>query len=367
MSGPLVTWALRRSLDQIRYVSPVRPTAAKGVVAAIYQQVERDFGMLAPPVALHSPAPGPLAACWLILRETLVVPGLASRAAKETVAAAVSLGNTCPYCVAVHTAAVRGLLRDPTAAELAAGRVTGIPDPRLRAIAAWARESGLRNHALAGDATRPGVPFPAEQLPELAGVAVTFHYLNRMVNVFLGDSPLPAAVPATAKGALMALLGRLIVSADSTATPAELPPPAQPSGDFPWADRSPRLSSAFTRAAAAMDRAGADTVPRPVRELVLSELASWDGHPRGPSRSWALAIAARLPEADRAAGLLALLTAFSPYQVIAADIAAFRAGGPDDETLVCLTSWTSFAAARHIGGWLRLRGPDPHRQPVADA
>lgn len=349
MSGSFAARALRRSLDQIRYVSPIRPAAAEGLVASVYQEVERDFGMLAPPIALHSPAPGPLAACWLILRETLIVPGLASRAAKETVAAAVSVANTCPYCVAVHTAAVRVLLRDPTAAEITADRVTGIPDPQLRGIAAWARESGLRNHARAGGAARPGAPFPAEQVPELAGVAVTFHYLSRMVNVFLGDSPLPAVVPAAAKGVVMAFLGRLMVSAGTTGTPAELPRTAEPLGDFPWADRSARVSSAFATAAAVMDRAGADTVPPRVQELVLSELASWDGYPRGPSRSWALALAARLPEADRAAGLLSLLTAFSPYQVIAADIEAFRIGGPDDETLVGLTSWTSFAAARHIG------------------
>jgi hypothetical protein len=69
MSGMLARKALRRSLDQIRYVSAVRPAAAQGLVARVYGKVERDFGMLAPPVALHSPAAGPLAACWLMLRD----------------------------------------------------------------------------------------------------------------------------------------------------------------------------------------------------------------------------------------------------------------------------------------------------------
>src|ERR1700722_2652698 len=100
MSATLAQRALRRALDQIRYVSPVRPAAATGLVAAVYAQVEHDFGMLAPPVALHSPAPGPLAASWVMLRETLAVQGQADRAAKEMVAAAVSVENACPYCVA---------------------------------------------------------------------------------------------------------------------------------------------------------------------------------------------------------------------------------------------------------------------------
>ena len=43
----------------------------------------------------------------------------------------------------------------------------------------------------------------------MAGVALTFHYLNRMVNVFLDDSPLPSGVPAPARRALMRMLGRI--------------------------------------------------------------------------------------------------------------------------------------------------------------
>ena len=33
---------------QVRYVSPVRPGAAQGLVGRVYEQVEREFGVLAP-------------------------------------------------------------------------------------------------------------------------------------------------------------------------------------------------------------------------------------------------------------------------------------------------------------------------------
>jgi AhpD family alkylhydroperoxidase len=347
MSGPLTRRALRRSLSQVRYVLPVKPSAAEGLVAVVYRQAERDFGMLAPPVALHSPAPGPLAACWLMLRETLLVPGLADRAAKEAVATAVSLGNSCPYCVAVHAAAVHTVLGTP-AAEIAADRIPAIADPRLRDIAQWARRSGLRDHALARSA-----PFPADQAPELIGVAVTFHYLNRMVSVFLGDSPLPPMVPAAMRRPLMNFLGRLMVSAGPAGTAADLLPVAEPPGDLRWADSSPRVIAAFARAAAAIDRAGSDSVPSHVRELLLGELAGWDGQPRGPGRSWALHAASRLSAGDRPAARLALLTAFCAHQVTTSDVEDFRHGTPEDAALVGLTSWASFAAARRVGAWLR--------------
>jgi AhpD family alkylhydroperoxidase len=354
MSGLLIRRALRRSLNQVRYVSPVPPAAAEGLVALVYQQAERDFGLLAPPVALHSPAPGPLAACWLMLRETLLVPGLADRAVKEAVAAAVSLGNACPYCVAVHAAAAGSLLREPAAAEIATDRIAAIADPRLRAIAEWARVSGLWDQARARSA-----PFPAEQAPELAGVAVTFQYLNRMVNVFLGESPLPPAVPTAGGPALMRMLGRIMVSAGPAGAPADLLPAAELPGDLRWASGSPRISTVFARAAAAFDRAGLEAVPPQVRVLVLGELAGWDGHPPGPNRSWAFAAASRLAGRDRAAGRLALLTAFSAYQVTASDIEDFRRASPEDEALIGLTSWAAFAAARRLGTWLRLRPEVP--------
>src|SRR5436305_12081406 len=129
-----------------------------------------------------------------MLRESLVADGRVPRATKEAVAAAVSLGNACPYCVSVHSATLSGLLGSPTAAAVSRDDLDAIADPELRAIANWARRSGTRHDSQSGE-----VPFSAAQAPEIAGVAVTFQYLNRMVEIFLADSPLPPAVPALAR------------------------------------------------------------------------------------------------------------------------------------------------------------------------
>jgi alkylhydroperoxidase family enzyme len=352
--------ALRRSLTQIQYVSAVPPGAARGLVAAVYAQAERDFGMLAPPVALHSPAPGPLAACWIMLRETLLARGVTDRAAREAVAAGVSLGSSCPYCAAVHTATLHSLLRGGAAA--GSGRVRDEPDgdPLLRAITAWARASGRRAPAGddegAGTAGQQALPLPAGQILELAGVAVTFQYLNRMVNVFLGESPLPPGVPAALSSPLMRVLGGFLRSA-ARSGPAPgasltLLPDAPLPGDLSWAAGSPRVASAFARAAAAIDAAGAAAAGEPVRELILGELTRWGGQPPGPSRAWADDAVARLAAADRPAARLGLLTALASYQVSRFDIADFQRWHPGDQALVGLTSWSSLAAARRVGTWL---------------
>lgn len=361
MSAPPLRLLLRNATRQVRYVTPVRPGAARGLVARVYEQVERDFGMLAPPVALHSPSPGVLAACWLMLRETLVVPGAASRAAKETVAAAVSAGNACPYCVAVHAAALDGGLgRAPEARAIAQDGPGAIADPALRDLAAWARASGTGEPAALS-----GAPPPAGQVPELLGVAVTFHYLNRMVSVFLAESPVPPRAPAAMRGVLMRMLGRMMVPRAGAAPPAgaslDLLPAAPPPDDLSWADGDPRVSVAFARAAAAVEEAGG-SVPEPVRALLMARLDGWDGRPPPLSPDWAGEHLAPLEPPLRAAGRLALLTAFAPYRVTAADVDAFRAGRPGDEALLNLTAWASLTTARRVGARL---ADDPRIRPHA--
>jgi len=349
--GAIVRTALRGAQAHVRLVSPVRPGAAGELVGRVYAQVERDFGMLAPPVSLHSPAPECLAASWMTLRETLLA-GRVDRAAKEAVAAAVSLGNSCPYCVDVHSATLFGLVRARDAAAVAGDRLDEVADPRVRAVAVWARASGTRERA-----ELAGAPVPAREAPQVIGTAVTFHYLNRMVNVFLAESPLPPAVPAAARGGALRLFGRVMRPAARRGFPSgdalDLLPAAPLPADLGWAAGDGSVAGAFARAAAAIEAAGARSVPAPVRELVAARLDAWDGRPPGLSRSWLEDAVAGLGAADRPAGRLALLTAVASYQVDGAVVDAFRADRPDDRALVELTSWASFAAARRVGRWLR--------------
>jgi AhpD family alkylhydroperoxidase len=339
MMGALLTRAmLSGSLAQIDHVAPVRPEHASGLVARVYRQVGRDFGMLAPPVVLHSPAPDSLAAGWLMLRETLLARGLVDRATKETVATEVSLGNACPYCVDVHRALLHGFSGG------------GRNDGRSEAIAGWARASRSKETA----ALHP-VPFSAGQAPELIGVAVTFQYLNRMVNVFLGDSPLPPQVPAGGRGLLLRLFGLIMrLSVREARRPGaslRLLPAAPLPADMSWAEGSPTVAAAFARAAAAVEAAGRRSVPGPVRDLVTARLDDWNGRPPGLGRGWTAEALSGLDPAQRPAGRLALLVAMASYQVDRVVVDEFRADAADDRTLVELASWASLAAARRIGGW----------------
>ncbi|MFL6144200.1 MAG: carboxymuconolactone decarboxylase family protein [Labedaea sp.] len=355
MRGTTLVATVLRGLStaQVRHVRAVPFGRADGGVARVYREIERDFGVLAPPIALHAPAPDVLAASWLMLRETLLVPGAAPRAHKEAVSTAVSEGNNCPFCVTMHSSML---------GDLVGYRDGVIPDPAARAAADWARVNAT-NHTGAGHP----VPFPLEQAPELVGTAVILQYLNRMVNIFLGELPLPPHAPAAALGVVRRVLVWLITSAEDRGprpgVSLDLLPEAQLPEDLRWATGNTVIAEAFARGSAAVEQAGGRSVPAEVRELVLEHLSRWDGRPIGPSRAWVEDAAAALPANRRAAARLALLTALASYQIDQPVIDRFRADQPDDRALIDLTSWASLAAARRVGGWMRIRTDAPVAAP----
>jgi AhpD family alkylhydroperoxidase len=318
MRARLLARGLRTAQRSIRYVEPVRPSAARGLVANVYQQIESDYGFLAPPITLHSPSPEVMAASWVMMRETLLASGRADRVTKEAVAAAVSEANACPYCVEVHDATRRSI------------------DGTRDADEVWAWVYGGRP------------PFPDDQLEECVGVAVTFEYVNRMNNVFLPESPIPARVPGLARNQVRRTLGGLAAPGKRTIDPGGslgLLPDASLPKDLSWAAGHATIAGAFARASAVIDSAGARSLPREVRELVHTRL-SGKATDVGLSSSWVDHAVTALPASERAVAKLALLTALASYQVDAEVVASARHDCADDAALIDLTAWASWSAAR---------------------
>jgi alkylhydroperoxidase family enzyme len=333
------------STVQVRQVRPVAYGTGGDVVSRVYRELERDFGVLAPPIALHASSPDVLAAAWIMLRETLLVPGAAPRAEKEAVSTAVSLSNECPFCITMHSSMLSNLV----------GYQDGvIPDPAAQAAADWATAN-----ATEGGATGHPVPFPVEQAAEMVGTAVDLQYLNRMVNIFLGPTPMPQFAPTLALGVVRRVLVWLIKSAERRSprpgASLDLLPKAPLPPDMSWAAGNPAIARAYARGTATIERAARRSVPVEVRELVLDRVSQWNGRPVALSRSWVEDAIAALPPNHQPAGRLALLTALASYQIDQPVIDRFRAKQPDDAALIDLTAWASLTAARRIGSWMTIR------------
>lgn len=307
--------AVRRSLRDVRHVRPVTSRAARGTIATLYRRLEREFGVLAPPVALLAPAPECAAATWTLLRESLLVPGRTQRSTREAMATAVSRDNSCPYCVEVHGATLDSL------------------------------DSTGEGPSTSGDLT---------ERAELGAVALTFQHINRLVNVFLPESPLPGFAPMAVHGTLRRATGTVIAAGDGRARsgpPLDLLPEAARGAPLPedlgWAAEAPRIRSALAAATLTIDAAGEGVLPLTVRNMLHRHLEEHGVGPAGISRAWVEEVVRDLPRDDRPLGRLVLLTARASYQVDEGTIAGCRELGVDDPALVRIVSWAAMTAARH--------------------
>jgi AhpD family alkylhydroperoxidase len=335
----------------IQYLSPLSHPPAHSLVGQVYRQIKQEFGIIADPFRLHAPVPELLAGLWSVTREI----GVARQVpwpVKEAVAAAVSQSNACPYCVEIHAAIASVGTNQPLAPLLFQGRTTDLADPSLRAILTWAASTRAP-----GSAPLLHPPFTAEEAPEILGITLVYHYINRLVQVFLPESLLPSPVRS---GWAARLLWRLIghklarsrereriAGASLSFVPSALLP-----AEYSWAAPSSTISRALAGWAAAMEQVEADMLAPRVCALVNDVLHDWQGETLPLSRAWVNRAVAPLPEADHADGRLALLAAVAPHQIDAEIIQALRAEPGSDARLVGIVAWASFQAARRILSWL---------------
>jgi AhpD family alkylhydroperoxidase len=344
---PTLDRLLQRQVRHIRL-----PTGRSDLAGAVADQIRREVGALLPPFAIHLPSPEALAACWAIMREPAVGTTV-SRATKEAVAATVSMINECPYCVDVHTTTLYALADSDTGVKVATGRDGEVTDPNLRRILAWAKATRSPGSPMLVDP-----PFPAPAAAELIGTALGYHYINRMVSIFLPSSLLPSGALAHGlKRLIGAGIRRRLLSSPLPGAALQYLPDVEGTGldEFPWATGDPNIHRAFIRAAAVFEALGAQALPAPVRELATGHLARWRGEQPPLSREWVDDAVAGVAEPLRPAARFALLTALAPYQIDTRIIEDFRtaADGPNtDERIVAAAAWSSFAAIRRINKWI---------------
>ncbi|WP_432930808.1 carboxymuconolactone decarboxylase family protein [Microbispora sp. CA-135349] len=328
-----------------RYVTPVPVEAATGLIAGVYGQIARDFGMARMPLfAALSPAPEVLAPTWAVLRESLLA-GQAPRVTKEVVAVGVSLANRCPFCVDAHTVLLHATGEHRLAETVARGEAPA--DPEHARLLVWATGT-----ATAGQAP----PCPPVHAPEYIGTALAFHFINRMVSSLLTDDLLPAGLQRSRL--IRGLGGRALARTVRRSLPQGEALPllrGLPSGPAPaWAVGAP-AGTAFAALHAGAEE-GAVLLDGTAREAVIEAVAAWDGgHPPLSGRtSDPLADVAPM---RRPAARLALLAALAPYRVTDADVAAWReAGGSrSDADLVRLLAFGAITAVRRIESALAVR------------
>ena len=329
----------------IRYININHHVGKESFSGKILAEIRREFGAKVEPFTLHLPVPELLAGMWMACRETLLA-GDGRRDAKEIVALAVSTLNQCPYCVDAHSIMLLG--------SSGTDYVHALFDSYLSAVAAWAsaKPNSSSPHQLSP-------PFSCQEAPAFIGTAVFFHYINRMVTILLGASPLPFthSLPKKVSMQIAAwFFGGAIHLQKNPGTSLNLLPDCPLPHDLLWAKPSKPISSAFARFAGAVEKAGTIALSPHIREMVSNVIQQWNGEEPSIDNRWCEDAIAPFEKADKTAGRLALLTALAPYRVDETIIRGFSAHFSGDKNLISALAWSSFNAAIKRGAL--LNNPD---------
>ena len=332
--------------DIYKHVGIVKKRAASGRTAEVYKHTRSEMGLLPEAVVMFSADSEILTASWATFREPLLAGGVPRRY-KESVAATVSRLNECPYCVDAHTIMLYGGGAGSVATALLGGEPTGQFDGEFSELCRWVEL------ASAAETAPQSTPFPDSWAPEILGVLVEFHFLNRMINVLLNGTFLPG--DDRAKKIARKVTGRIMskkinahnVPGISPGLAAAEPLPA----DLAWAAPSKPIAAAFAMLASVTDEAGRRAASPAVLDVAERTVAGWLGGPTGISTAWLDEPLAQLREPDRPAARIAILAALSPYQITDGDVQAYRVDHPGDQDLLGLLAWSSFLAARRVGSW----------------
>lgn len=333
----------------IKYIRPIENTDSEPLIADIYNQIKRDFGRIVEPFSLHSPFPNLLAGVWMASRESELV-GIVPRSYKEAIAATVSSLNRCPYCVDAHTIMLYSTGEKNTANAISKSKFDQISNGEIKELVKWTLTTLSPGSTLIH---KP--PFSKESAPEIMGTVVFYHYINRIVNVLLSETPLPSNrswLTGILKIFASRLFSRAVNRPKSPGDSLKFLPRADLPLEFSWSKGNSNVKEAFASFAAVVEEIGNDTIQPEVRLCVKEYIDSWRGENPGISKNWVEVPTKKLNGGKRISARLALLTALVPYQVDENLVLTFKNYFPGDKKLLGLLSWASFAAAKKIGSWL---------------
>ncbi len=336
----------------IKYIKIDRNRSNNEFLNEMYSQIKHDFGAVVEPFLIHSLSPKLLGGVWAACRETELITDIVPRNAKELIASTVSQINKCPYCVDAHTIMLNALGENKVAESLSKKGEGNIHDPKLKNLYKW---------ALATRSPKEDIiltpPFSIEEAPEIIGIAVFYHYINKMASMFLSETPLPFNFKFS-KMVLKIITGlffsfsakRVKNSGDSLKfiQMAELPE------ELNWAKGSPEISKAFAGLSNIIDNIGNEILSPEVRKYVTEYIQSWNGEYPGMSSKWVDTAINKLDAEQKEIGRLILIASIAPYQINQQMVISFRNIYPEEDSLLGAIAWGSFLVAKRIGTWLFL-------------
>jgi AhpD family alkylhydroperoxidase len=351
----------------MRYVTAVPARQASGLTQRVYEMIREDFfrnGSL----TSRSRVPELMAAIWTLGRESMLVEDRVDRTTKDAMSAVLSQVNDCQYCEDMLISLVHAAGDHEAAGDIFGRDGFDASSDLLRRRLEWVKSVAT---ACKGDI--PETPFTEEQMPEVIGTLMGMTDINRYSHIVMEASPVgaPFGLRSIKAWALRVFGAELKVTRARPLVPGralDLLPPAELPADMRWAEPNPRVAAAVSRWVATVEREGAKVVSPDAREVVLEALNRWDGAAMPLNGRWIDDDIQGLTGRDASIARLAVVLAKAPYRVTAKMVTDVVGEMRDEEHLVRVLAWSSFATARRFAQLVARRAAaEPGLEPTATA
>lgn len=315
----------------IKFLTPIKYSDSTGDIRRIYDEISYDY-VLGAPFTLHASNPKIMAGMWSLVRESLIVNGKVNRITKEAIAGGVSISNQCPYCHEAHI-------------KMSGGKI----GKEHATLFEWSKSHYTGNSLIQNP------PFTIIESPEIIGTALAFHYVNRMVSVFVTEYPLPLPRFLHWLKPIISSFFKMTAGVNITGVMAipgislERLAPIPVSKEFSWAESNPHIKNSFSGFDELINRIGKEVIPLRVKTTLSNYMAEWTGENQGFGNKWIDDVTKDLEHSEKIIAQFLLRIATEPYKITEAHINEIKKVGLGDSELIAIASWGSWQATKKIG------------------
>lgn len=337
MRNMIEGFILKQNAKAVCHINP--SNFQSGAIHEVNKQIERDFGLVGP-LVLSQPSLRVHQLRWAMVREVFVVSTHVSRLEKELVASGVSSSNICPYCVDVHETSMRSIGADDS-----------------KQVNSLLMEWSLNTKNPHAEIIK-NPPFVKEQAPEIIGTALEFHSTNRLVSIFLEESPLPSAVISMGMKKMALFMAsktffKTMVMKQAKAGEAEKFLNKQvPDANYVWAEAVPLYGLIRRNNIKLLEDMECDFIPQAVASMFKAVVVNWQGEDMPLGRAWVNGLTKELNQEEKVMASVMLLAAFAPHTITDDDMLRMQYHGFSDSDIIELCFWAIQILTFRIETWL---------------
>jgi len=337
MMNSIENLILKQNAKAIKYIHPSQFESDE--INEVNKQVNRDFGLVGP-IVLSQPSTRVHRLRWAMVREVFVVETHVRRLEKELVASGVSRSNLCPYCVDVHATSIQSL-------------DDNYNKDAMQPLVEWSLNT---KNPSAEMIQHP--PFSREKAPEIIGTALEFHSTNRLVSIFLEESPLPNFVSRMGMKKIALFFASktffksMVMKTPKAGGAQKFLDESTPTVDYDWASSLPLYGLIRSANKVVLQDIENECIPASVALLFKQHLADWNGEDMPMGRAWLKENVEGLNKKEAAIANILFLAAFSPHMMTENDISMLEKNKHRDTLLVELCFWAIQMLTFRIEAWL---------------